>query len=224
MTVGAILLIGALLFFENKGISESPVTNVDSTQSKAFASRQTVRSLTLQTAPPSAPIILSAEQKKWEELQEIVQSKNDNDPRLDQDFKIMSNELHDLFRKKYSDIPMEDRNQRGLIAFLISRDLKNNLDLEFLKKIYEESPCLSLDDCKAKSSEEPHLSGIDESTINYPQLVALYQLEKQLKGNIAFFNDPKIKDTTRALLDQASKFPVQGVKERAVRLKNQFRL
>lgn len=222
--MGAFLIIGLLSFLKNKKSQESIVTNVDSVQSAASAGRQSVKSSILVTEPTVAPVMLSAEKKKWQELQEIVQSKNDNDPRLDQDFKTMNDELHDLLRKKYSDIPLEDRSERGLIAFLIARDLKNNQDLEFLKQIYEESPCLSLEDCKAKSADEPHLAGIDQSSMNYPQLVALYQLEKQLNSNAAFFSDRKIRETTRALLDQAAQFPVQGVKERAARLKEQFRL
>lgn len=221
--MGVLLITGALFFLKNKASPKLVITKVDPAQIETLADVAAVAPSAV-AEPTVAPIALSAEQKKWQELQEIVQSKNDNDPRLDQDFKKMSAELHDLLRKKYSDVPMEDRNQRGLIAFLIARDLKNNQDLEFLKQIYEESPCLSLQDCKAKSAEEPHLAGIDQSSMNYPQLVSLYQLEKQLKDNATLFNDPKIKDTTRALLDQAAQFPVQGVKERAARLKNQFPL
>ena len=124
---------------------------------------------------------------QWQELQEIITSKNDNDPRLDQDFKILSEELHYLLIQKYSEIPEEDRNQRGLIVFLISRDLKYLEDLKFLKNIFKENPCLSLNNCNVLDSTDPHHSGIEQSSLNYPQLSALYQLEKQLTTNSQFF-------------------------------------
>ena len=224
--IAGVLIVGLAFYFTKKNSSENLTA-----EKAGFSPRLHDTSVALQpeaepTDQPATtePTALAAEQVKWQELQQIIQSKNDNDPRLDQDFKKMNSELHALLRDKYAEVPMEDRNQRGLIAFLIARDLKNNDDLEFLKKIYEENPCLSLEDCKAKSQDDPHLAGIDQASMNYPQLVSLYQLEKQMKENGALFSDPKIKETARALLDQAAQFPVQGVKERAAKIKNQYPL
>jgi hypothetical protein len=162
------------------------------------------------------------DRKKWEILQEILASQNDNDPRLDKAFKGMTDELHSSIQERYHEIPEENRNQRGLLAFLIARDLKSTDDLDFLKKIYEESPCLSLENCGTRTSSDPHLSGVDEASLNYPQLASLYQLEKQLNENPSMFSDPTMKDHAKAVIDQALRFPVSSVQKKAAEIQARF--
>ncbi len=171
-----------------------------------------LKSLETNSTKASLPL----DKSQWQELQEIISSKNDNDPRLDQDFKIMSKELHQLLIQRYSEIPEEDRNQRGLIVFLISRDLKDLDDFKFLKTVFKENPCLSLNNCNVLGLSDPHHSGIDQSSLNYPQLTALYQLEKQLTANSQFLENSKMKVEALSVVAQASQFPVPLVQKKAL--------
>lgn len=173
-------------------------------------------------ATKSVSALSADDHKKWEVLQEILTSQNDNDPRLDKTFMGMSDELHLTLQEQYQEIPAENRNQRGLLAFLIARDLKNTEDLDFLKKVYEESPCLSLENCGSRTSSDPHLSGVDEASMNYPQLASLYQLEKQLNDHPALFADSSMKDHAKAVIEQALRFPVPSVQKKAAEIQARF--
>ena len=137
---------------------------------------------------------LSAHDK--EQLQvlfEIFKSKNDNDPRMDQVLKNLSPALKDALQKQYSEMKMELRNERGTIAFLISRELKEGRgapsDVQFLKSVLQEKPCLSLSDCSKSSNsqsiEEQHLMGVEETTAQYPQLITMQTIKQALAyGNL----------------------------------------
>jgi len=117
-------------------------------------------------------------------LDQILASKNDNDPRLDQKFRHLTQEMKSALRDKYSNLPKEDLNARGTIALLIGREISDSADLIFLKEILNESPCLSLAQCSRESAPpsgvEAHQEAATEVTLAYPQLSALYWLEKFL--------------------------------------------
>jgi hypothetical protein len=113
---------------------------------------------------------------KLAELETILLSRNDNDPRLDLDFNGLSTEDKRLFRKKYRDIAAEKRNERGTIVYLLGRNLKTREDWEFFRQVALEPPCLSLSDCSKKPAHgsDEEATG-DEVTLAYPSLVALRQ-------------------------------------------------
>jgi len=169
------------------------------------------------SAPPATLTV--DEQKKWSTLRDIMKSKNDNDSRLDKDLYNLSLLFHAELVKQYQNLPMESRNERGLIAFLIARDAKDSQDFEFLKSVYQESPCLSLDDCNTPSHGDPHLSGVDQTSANYPQLATLYQLERQINSGNLIFQDSNVKDQMRQLLANAAQFPVPMVAKKAESLR-----
>lgn len=117
-------------------------------------------------------------------LEDILRSRNDNDPRLDREFNALSREAKSLFRRKYRELPPERRNDRGIIIHLLGRNIRAAEDWEFLREAALEPACLSLADC-AKSpapSEGPH-STDDEVTLAYPSLVALEQARKALDAS-----------------------------------------
>ncbi|MCM2277134.1 MAG: hypothetical protein NDJ89_03595, partial [Oligoflexia bacterium] len=130
---------------------------------------------------PSLPPLNSQDSRKFRMLEEILVSRNDNDPRLDRELKGLSPELKAALRAKYQQLPAEDRNGRGTIAFLVGREAAQPEDFEFLGRILSEPACLSLADCTreppAVAAEELHLEGTTEVTLAYPQLVALKWLE-----------------------------------------------
>jgi hypothetical protein len=113
----------------------------------------------------------SAAEARLRELDEILASKNDNDPRLDRDFSGLSAEEKGAFRRRYDSLPLESRNERGTIVFLLGRSLATDEDWAFLRRVVDEPPCLSLADC-ARPSLGASGPG-DDVTLAYPALVAL---------------------------------------------------
>jgi hypothetical protein len=216
-----VLLLGALLFYYRSGPSRAgdipenqPLSSViESAPSKAPSSVSQVSTV---TAKDYSAGMTSEEKKTWDEFQDILQSTGDNDPRLDKDFHKMSEHLKAALRSEYQNLPMEQRNQRGLIAFLIARDLQSVDDLHFLRSVYEETPCLSMENCSSTGSSDPHHAGVDQVSANYPQLAGLYQLEKYLASN-----DPRLRedsawqDQVKEVLQQAARFPVPSVQRKA---------
>ena len=121
------------------------------------------------------------------ELMEIINSRNDNDPRLDNDFNSLTPETKLLFRKKYQEIPVEKRNERGTIVYLLGKNLLTVEDWEFFREVVLEPPCLSLSNCSKKpaSGSDEEATG-DEVTLAYPALVALRQAGRALEAARAY--------------------------------------
>lgn len=100
-----------------------------------------------------------ADFKTLDSLPEILSSKNDNDPPLSAEAKL-------LFQKKYHALPKEQRNERGLIVYLLGKNLSSKQDWEFMRQVTGESPCIG---------------HADPVTLAYPSLVALKIAERALK-------------------------------------------
>lgn len=115
-------------------------------------------------------------------LDEIFSSKNDNDPRLDSEFKELTPELKEALVQKYESLKKESLNERGTIVFLIGKSLASEADLSFMQDVLLESPCLSLSDCsqevKLENPDDDHLMESQEMTLVYPQVMALRLLDK----------------------------------------------
>ena len=125
------------------------------------------------TSPPSA-----VSSPKLSELEDVLRSRNDNDPRLDRDFGALTPEDRRLFRLKYAALRPEDRNERGTIVHLLGKNLGSADDWAFLRKVAAEPPCLSLADCSKRGLRA---GPGDEVTLAYPSLVALKQAERVLE-------------------------------------------
>ena len=174
-----------------------------------------------------APVLASlteTEQKLWVSVEEILKSRNDSDPRVN-DLKNLSSEFKKALFEKYALLKMEDRNGRGFIVFLVSKNLKSAEDLDFLQKVYQEAPCLSLENCSTSSKDDnPHNAGVDQTTTIYPQLVALYQIEKLLQTDSSVLNNPALRSGILATLKQAEAFPVPVIRDRAEKIRQKFKL
>lgn len=162
--------------------------------------------------------------KAWKTFESILQTKNDNDSRMDQDLKKLSPEMRKALFEKYNSLPAEDRSDRGLITFLIARDITTPDDLSFLKSVFEESPCLSLADCKTVGPDDPHFSSVNQTTLNYPQLNTLFQLEKTLEAHPEYLKDPEMREKFVATLRQAETFAVPVVQQKAQQIRARFQL
>jgi hypothetical protein len=116
------------------------------------------------------------------ELDAILGSGDDSDPRLDSDFNALSPEAKRLFRQRYSQAPAEERNARGTIVLLLGGNIDSPEDWAFLRSVLSEPPCQSLQDCaRAAPASAKHQEGSMKVTLAYPQLVALKQVEGQLE-------------------------------------------
>lgn len=162
--------------------------------------------------------------KKWQTFESILSSKNDNDPRIDQEFKHISSDLKIALMEKYATIPAESRNDRGLISFLVARDLNSTADTDFLKKVFEEPPCLSLADCKTIGPDDAHHSGINQTTLEYPKMAALYQIEKRLTEHPEILSNPSLREGIVADLRQAEACPVPMIQQKALQIRTRFQL
>jgi hypothetical protein len=176
--------------------------------------------------PPSTVVsgvsVSSESRKALAVLDEILRSKNDNDPRLDTAFSSLSPETKRLFREKYRGIPPERRNERGTIVFLLGEgNLREADDWAFLREVASEAPCLSLADCAKKpkpGADDAEAKG-DEITLAYPSLVALKQAEHVLETASAS-SKPAIE--ARRVLAAGRKSSTPAVARMAIKLSKEF--
>ena len=144
-------------------------------------------------------------------LENILEAKSENDPRLDTEFRHLTPEQHSWLISRYHQVTAEDRTQRGKIAFLITRDLRDQKDVAFLKEIMEEQPCRSLANCEMRLPATTTGPSVDPVTLHYPQMTVLYQLEK----NPDLWTRTDLREPLRDLLLTAVKFPAEPVQQRA---------
>lgn len=121
-------------------------------------------------------------------LNEILTSKNDNDPRMDRDLKVLDKETKDAFKAQYKNLAAEKRNDRGTIVFLLGRNIESKEDITFLGEVLNEPPCKSMGDCNKSEittldrDHEDHQTGM-AVTLAYPQLVTIHSLKNYLNKN-----------------------------------------
>ena len=148
-------------------------------------------------------------------LTEILASRNDNDPRLDSELRVLNPEAKKLFRSLYRELPLERRNDRGTIVFLLGRNLNEKSDFEFLKSVLHEEPCLSLSNCRqADAQSQGDGDSQSEVALHYPQAVVLESVERYLSSHPSIDSDSKKEilgilnggsHSTTPLISQASK-------------------
>lgn len=171
-----------------------------------------------------APAVLNErEQKLWRSVESVLRTKNDSDPAVNE-LKGLSADFHKALFDKYNYLKMEDRNGRGFIVFLVAKNLRSSEDLEFLQKIYQEAPCLSLENCAVSANDDSHSAGVNQTTTIYPQLVGLYQIEKQLNANPDLLKDAAMRAGVLTTLKQAEAFSVPAIHEFAAKIRQKFNL
>ena len=172
---------------------------------------KTPKPITANPLPTPLAAATPEDQHKYETLNEILLAKNDNDPRLDTELRKLSPGAKDLFRTRYDSLNPELRNERGTVVYLLGRNLSSKEDVEFLRKVLEETPCRSLADCQRNpdrvAGADEHLEAANETTLAYPQIVALKSLEGYLSRPDA---DPKVANEALRKLQtaQSSSIPV----------------
>lgn len=189
LAVVLLVLIGFTFFYSQKKetAGESPLSETSELKKEDSTVSNTAAS------PDSSATPTPAKHPELKVLAEIFKTKNDNDPRMDRELKNLSESVKAALRQQYADTKAELRNERGTIAFLLGRELKegrgSEADVKFLASILMEKPCLSLTDCSKPASsqtpEEQHLEAIHETTAHYPQLMSLRAFRQSLEsGNL----------------------------------------
>ena len=216
----------AALFFRSQ--SKKSETKILKPSQLDFSQQNALPAAPIVAAAPTPPAVVSGisapSTPESSAFEEILKSKNDNDPRLDTLLKHPPAEMKSALYQRYEKLSAEDRNGRGLIVFLISRDMNSAADLEFLQKVYQEPPCLSLGDCKNTGSDDPHFSGINQTTLVYPQLAGLFQIDQQLTARPQLLQNPEFKSHIQFLLRQAENFPVPAVSDKAAEIRKKYSL
>ena len=154
-------------------------------------------------------------------LNQILVSKNDNDLRLDTEFKNLTPGTKELLMQRYQQLPMEARNERGTIVFLIGRELTRPEDFAFLGQVALEMPCMSLANCKKEGShseEDVHEEAAISVTLAYPQHVAEKSVENLLNQATQTWVDPARINQAFATLNKMTESPVLSISRKATEL------
>lgn len=233
LAMSLVLCVGALFFYKSKSREETRTDTVPMKPSQLdFRSSNVLGQAPIEVKAekttelpkledPSLPPEL---QKKLELFRSLLLAKNDNDPRWDTELKNNPESFHRALRDFYKNLAPEMLNERGSVSFLIARDLNSDEDAKFLVQVFEESPCLSLANCQHVTEDNPHDTSVVQTTLIYPQLSILYQLESRLLRQPELLQDPKWLERFRDILRSASQFPVEVVQQRAEKLKQKFGL
>lgn len=158
-------------------------------------------------------------------LNEILKTKDDNDPRLDTDFENLTSEEKKQLQEKYRGMKPEQLNERGTVIFLLGRNLKEPEDVQFLAEVLKEPTCQSLGDCKTPAPPSPS-EGQDyeeigtDLTLAYPQVVSLKVMESYLSSEEA--KDPRLVDEIQRNVDLASQSKNLIVSRLAAELKEEM--
>jgi hypothetical protein len=65
------------------------------------------------------------------------------------------------------------------------------------------------------------MSGMDQMSMNYPQMAVLFQLQQQLAAKNKIFEDTNYRDQLKNLLSQAARFPVPAIQKKAEEIQAQ---
>ncbi len=166
------------------------------------------------------PGLVPEEQKKWLLLGQILESKNDNDPRIDTELKGLSPLFKSTLAGRYAELKPERFNERGTLVFLVGREIVNPADVDFMRTVLTEKPCLSVSDCSrtpvGHAGEDDHREMVNETTTRYPQLMALRAL-KQRYGELLQDSSGQgdLMRQIRETLEEATRSPDPRIAEEA---------
>lgn len=230
------LFLGGLFYFYSASNSSQATYNKKPSQYNFALAQNNQKNEHLQQSPNynsnvrdhSLDHIISQlsqeDQIKYSVFTEILKAKNDNDPRLDSELSHLSLDLHRVLIETYTQLKPEDRSARGLVSYLIARDLKNIEDVEFIKKIFQETACLSLENCQQLTADQSHHSVTTETTLAYPQLAALYQIDQQIQKNPSLLNSADKRSYYEQILTQAESYTIPSVHQKARLLRQKYNL
>lgn len=139
---------------------------------------------TLPSPTPQSVSLTDDDRRQVAVLEQILKSRDDNDPRMDTELRNLSPQAKIELRNKYIAMSAESRNERGTIVFVLGREMKTSEDAAFLASVVAEPPCLSMQDCgrRPDAPVDEHAAMANEVSLVYPQLVAVKSFERVLKS------------------------------------------
>lgn len=220
----AFLMLVGLYFVQTRPITSSPAGEVtvstgseDQNQIKPesqVALREVSAAETTEAEPRKIQAVQWTPEVKL--VDEIINSKNDNDPRLDTELRVLSDEAKVALRTYYLSRPEEDRNGKGTVLFVLGRNLKSPEDVKFMADALKETPCRSLADCTSEAVVIDHRESqhdtSPEVTLAYPKIVTLAMFEKELNNPHL---SPQMQDSILEAVQQSLKSEEPIVKKRA---------
>jgi hypothetical protein len=203
---------------------KEPLARPESFQSQLPESVASPR-VSVSVSVQASPGLVTAHDHQLDQLLvDILKSKNDNDPRMDSEFKHLSPGTKVLLKERYAAYPAEARNERGTIVFILGRDLANSgtaEDFVFFDQVANEPPCLSLGDCgkiMKSAPEDAHEESAIGVTLSYPQQMLVHTLGDFVTQNQ---DNPLREDAIRSL-QGLSRSPISSVAARAQRVLGQL--
>ncbi len=172
---------------------------------------------------------LEESQAQLKILGEVLVSKNDNDPRLDQELRNLGPRTRAKMRELYLTLPQEQLSEKGTLVFLLGRNLQDEKDFKFIQDVLSEPACLSLANClrSAGSASQagegerpaqgdggtleaghPHDNGVDSVTLIYHQLVAVRMVARLVREDKVNASN---QEWVRKTLEVARRSPIARV-------------
>jgi hypothetical protein len=113
-------------------------------------------------------------------LNQVLKDQADNDPRVDKELSRLNQKERLDFRAKYRSLKPEALKNRGLIVYLLGRNIETQGDLDFMAEVLNERSCLSLENCERTDQKT-----LSERTfaiqLAFPKLMAVTALKAKLK-------------------------------------------
>lgn len=114
-------------------------------------------------------------------LDRVLKDQRDNDPRIDGELSKLNQKERLDFRAKYRSLKRESLRGRGLIVYLLGRNIETQGDLDFLKEVLDERNCLSLKNC-AITDQETLSAPAMATRLAFPKLMAIAALKEKLRS------------------------------------------
>jgi hypothetical protein len=114
-------------------------------------------------------------------LNQVLADQTDNDSRVDHELSKLNQKDRLDFRDKYRSLRAESLRDRGLIVYLLGRNIETQGDLDFMKEVLNERNCLSLENCAVtdqKTLSAPEMA----SHLAFPKLMAIAALKAKLEA------------------------------------------
>jgi hypothetical protein len=131
-------------------------------------------------------------------LNQVLKDQMDNDPRVDKELSRLTQKERLDFRAKYRLLKPEALKNRGLIVYLLGRNIETQGDLDFMAEVLNERGCLSLENCERtdqKTLSEHALA----SQLVFPKLMAI----TALKAKLASRPSAKMREAIKDILESA---------------------
>jgi hypothetical protein len=130
-------------------------------------------------------------------LSQVLKDQADNDPRVDKELSRLNQKERLDFRAKYRSLKPEALKNRGLIVYLLGRNIVTQGDLDFMAEVLNERGCLSLSNCAVTDGNTFSESAL-ATQLSFPKLMAIAALKAKLSSHPSIKMRKAIKDVLQS--------------------------